>query len=96
MVGLLKPRLARCVCLLALGWAMLACLPWLASHVSPAAAFATADATPEPPDLPAMPRAAAALPVFPQRFEARVCVAASHAAEFPGHAAARAPPCPAV
>lgn len=99
MGRLLNPRLTRTICLLALAWAMLAWLPWATAPAPQATVVAMADATPEPPeppDLPAMPRAAAALPVFPQQFEVRGCVAAPHPAEFPGHAAARAPPCPAV
>ncbi len=51
--------------------------------------------TPLPPDLPTMPRAAAALPVFPQQFEVG---AALQPLILPNSPATppRAPPCPAV
>ncbi|MFN3751866.1 MAG: hypothetical protein ACK4SR_10895 [Thiobacillus sp.] len=97
MVGLLKPCLARCICLLTLGWTMLAYLPWPASQVPMMAATLVAvDATPEVPDLPAIPRTGASPAIFPKQIEVRVCVATPQPAEFPGHAAARAPPYPAV
>lgn len=96
MGRLLNPRLTRTICLLALAWAMLAWLPWATAPAPQATVVAMADATPEPSDPPETPPARPAPRVWFNRFEATACVATCHPLESRTHAAARAPPHPAV